>query len=1273
MARPEAVAVGGYYKTPTHLIPRIAPLLSPHLNDEGEISFIDPCAGDGEAILGLMRALLKNLYASSAQLYACEMEATRAAALKKLVSESTSHWLSKGVVHGDAFRLTFNRKDKHGASVLFLNPPYDIDRVYGRLENKFLTRFSSALMDGGALLFLVPHYALRASAEFIAQEYRDVRCFKFPAEDFEAFKQVVLFARKRTPLAAPDARTVKQIQGWAEDVSGLPELPNIASEPLCELPAAPKYYGGLGEWAMRPVDVVALTRKAKPWVQTTRGGTAMPVHGILPDLPIQSLLLRQYPVATPPRPAHIAAGIASGLFNGARVEPTDPSVGLPALLVKGVFDQEYRTVEQKLDKDGAVRALVQVQQPRLVATVLDLSTHQYHTLKAGDAGTPSIEGLTVAGLLKYYGDSLMAVMEQQCPILYDPRKDGDSIQLAPTARRLFSAQGHAAKAIVRLLGGPTATKKERSGKAAILLGEIGSGKTSVALAVSNTVGSKRPLVLCPPHLLTSWRNEAAAVLPDADVRVLTSIGELEAVANDKSDRTIISLVSRETAKLSHGWEGVGAVCPKCGGMTPAGVDLAKKRSRCENVHVRGRGPTACLALKMANQLSRFAPQNATIHSLLRGRHDQKRLEVFAQRLEQQPPKYPGFVASYFDEILPELINSADPYIEALVWILLALGDAERIERSARAFLELPGYRDQELGRNLLLLLPPHDARQTAVVAEQQAKRSNSYSSWDPWHQFTTTLESVKSGESHVRIGNLSVSWADGKLKVSDVESRTLEAACEALYGVYRLAGFRFIGPCDEFLFQAVPEPRRIALAQHIVRRHRDVFDFLILDEAHEYASDGSAQERSAHRLTGLGLPTILMTGTIMNGYAKSLFTNMWAVSPAFRNEFQRSDEQRFIDRYGYRKRIVDVDEDKIEVAEFGAMSDRVVQHQSGRVVGNAPGILPLFLLRHLLPISVTLHKTDLALDLPLCRQERCLVEPDSELKSRYDRLQQALVNRIKHDQFDPELAGRLFGQLAELPSYLDRSTRDTGNTEDGVYEIRYPESVGSALVASQEAFDSSEVLPKEQWLLDKIDLELSEGRNIMVFTWHVNLLPRLSDLIAKHTGLKVPILYANKVPTAKRQDWIDRQIVNRGARVMVTNPVAIQTGLNNLVHFATEIWMENPACNPIIFRQAMGRVDRIGQQLETRIYSPIYAGTLQVTLYDLLLKKVAVSVSTDGLDPESALLAAGVGEDEYLTGLSIGKQLWAMLSDGVVKEERGTVYKPGKREDVLSMLASVEE
>lgn len=1270
MARKESVALGGYFPTPTHLIPRIAPLLEKHMGDE-EVTFADPCAGEGTAILGLIKQWVKP---QRAKLFACEMEGTRSATLRQACQEVGYH-LTTNLLHGDAFHTTFKRGSRDGVSVLFLNPPYDQDREYRRLEHKFLTRFTPMLMSGGALIFVVPFYALKASAELLATEYMNVRCFKFPDADFESFKQVVLFAQKALTRHLPDPEILAQVESYAQDASQLPELPNIMSAPLARIEASRSYHEGLEEWVLRPADLSSLMAKARPWVQSTKAGVYTPVRGVLPDLPVHELMLRKYPVATPPRPAHIAAGIAAGIFNGARVEPTDYRLDLPPLLVKGVFDQEYRTIEEKDSKDGDATILVQVQQPKLVATVLDLRTHKYHTL--GNSGTcdPSIDGMTVGGLLRYYGDSLMAVMEQQCPILYDPRRDGESISLAPTDRTPFTAQAHAAKALVKLLGGPDLPLRKRQGKAAFLLGEIGSGKSTVSLVVSKTVGAKRPLIICPPHLLTSWANEVAAVLPEAEVRILDSVGELEALAQDTRAQTIVAVLSRETAKLSHGWERIGDTCPKCGNPTPHG-DLAKLRSRCEARTLRNpSSDVAKVVLKLCRQLMQFAPQDPTIQSLMRSRWAKKQASFLATKRETKPLAFPGFVPSYFDAALAELLprfSEGERVRQAIVWILLCTASEERISATAEHFLSQPGYYEKDFGRELLLLLPPSGERQVEAVSRYKSS-STSYH-YSPWGGFEKNVEDAQKGEAYIRVAGLPLSWAKGILTLDEnAPARSLKAATQALNALSHLAGLKWSKPCGEFLFQAVPEPRRVALAQHIVKQFPKTFDFLIVDEAHEYSTEGSAQERAAHRLMGLGIPTIEMTGSVMNGYAESLFMNMWAVSPGFRQEFKREDKARFNDRYGYRKRVViqkAVDPGK--VIEFGTMSDRVTS--TARVIGNAPGVLPLFLLRHLLPISVTLHKADLALDLPPCKQEKHLIDPGPELAARFQHLRDTLVARIRKDMFVEGMAGKLFGQLAELPSYVDRATADTGNTPTGDFEIRYPESVGSLLVATQPPLPASTVLPKEQWLIDQVKRELAEGRNVMVFSWHVSLLPRLARLISEALdGEKVPILYANKVPTAKRQDWITKQVVQKGARVMVTNPVAIQTGLNNLVHFATEIWMENPACNPIIFRQAIGRVDRIGQLVETRILFPIYTGTLQPQLYDLLLQKVAVSISTDGLDPESALLAAGVGTDEFLTGLSIGKQLWAMLSEGVLPTTSEPVYRmtPKKPISVFDLINSV--
>lgn len=1257
MARLASISIGGYYPTPPHLIPRITPLLEPCFDSNAKITFLDPCAGNGEAVLTLIKAWTK---ISNADLYAAEMEATRAETLKKSCSE-LDYSLSRNIIHGDAFRIAC---ESNGVSVLFLNPPYDIDKTYGRLENKFLTRFTPTLSEGGVLIYIVPYYALKASVNFIASEYDKVQCFRFPKDDFEVFKQIVLFAHKTGTRLSPDPELCLKIKTWAEDPSSLKELPHIGSKSFGGIPRLDRYYYGFSKWTLKSIDITALTQKIQPWVQT-KGGTYSPIHGILPDLPIQELLLRKYPVATPPRPAHIAVGIASGIFNGSRIESTEKS--LPPLLIKGVFDKEYKTIEEKRNKNGVVTSVVQVQQPKLVTTVLDLNTHKYHVLKADDNTDADIENLTVAGLLKHYSQSLMQVMEQQCPILYDPRKDGKTVTLAKTDRKLFVAQEHVSKALVHLLGGPNIPLNKRRKKSAILLGEIGSGKTSCVLAVGETIGAKRPLVVCPPHLLTSWSQEIASVLPWAKIKILESITDLEELANAKDD-LIITLLSRETAKLSHGWRGVNLVCPKCGALVPP-EDLVKKRSRCDARHIQVIGTLARTVMKLANQLVKYAPSDTTIYTLLYSPWGRKRIYHYQKSTVKW--LFPGFSPTYFDETILELLaRYEDDHVliaKALVWILLSLDNQEYIAQVAEHLIGLNHHLGQEFGRNLLLMLKPNSDLQRKIVAKYATESSY----WSPWANFNHLVEEVQKEDPYVKVAEIPISWFNGVLKIGgDIQAKSLEAAKAVLETLAHVCHFTRTEPCEEPLFCAVPEPRRIALAKYIQKNTPKLFDFLIIDECHEYNSDGSAQARAAHRLISLGMPTILMTGSVMNGYAESLFANMWAVSPDFRKEFNYNEKQKFNDRYGYRKRILTDKDSGGNIIEFGSMTDRITQE---RVAGNAPGVLPLFLLRHLLPISATLHKADLVLDLPPCHQEKCLIEPGEEITKRFKRLQRIIVDQIKRDQFIPERSGKLFGQLAELPSYLDRATADTGNTENGDYEIRYPESIGSELVTYQEALDANTVLPKEQWLLETVEREINEGRNVLVFSWHVNLLPRLARLISNAIDIHVPILYADKVPTGKRQDWITKQVVAKNARVMVTNPVAIQTGLNNLIHFSTEIWMENPACNPIIFRQAIGRIDRIGQTKETKILCPLYVDTLQEQLHELLLRKVAISISTDGLDPESALLAAGVGVEDILAGLSIGKQLWAMLSEGVYHSEKPTWKKIQhyQESDIISLIESV--
>lgn len=1268
MARQASIASGGYFPTPSDVIPLITKQLV--VGDGKDFSYVDPCAGDGSALLDAID-LLHPPESNTAciSVYTVELEKTRHAALKENVSNRVRDWRSRdSVLHGDAFKVTWQHPQhgNRGLSLLWLNPPYDIDPQHGRLEEKFLSRFASVLMGRGVLVFLVPFYALKASARTLATEFDDISCFRFPDESFSAYKQVALFATKRSEsLMEPDAAIEAMILGWAADSSCIPVL-NRTAEPKYEIPPEPQYGRGIEQWQVRSVDYHGLIALVQPWSMTDRSGKSQDVPGILPEGKLDDLLVRKYPIAMPPRSAHIAAGIAAGIFNGRRIGPDDPSSPLPEILVKGVFDKEFRTVDEKTNKDGDTTGLIQIQQPKLVTTVLDLSTNEYVTIEPSSdrRSQEKISDMTMGDLLAAYGRGLMDVMLQQCPVQHDPSRSEDTLELPPLERPLYHAQSHATMAAIKLLGGLEASKAKRRHKSAFVLGEIGSGKTSVALATAEAIKSQRILVMCPPHLLTSWQDQIKAVVPWYRTLVLQDVEDVQRLAALEDDVPTIAIVSRETAKLGHGYEAAPR-CGKCGNLAPEGIDHAKKRSRCEFKTLEPRGEFGRLLMNLAYDLLHVFPEDSRVRQVVRTGPVAKMAPNWAAKKREQP----SYVTTMWDRLVKR--QNLDLAVDALLTsdnalslnliaqLVIADPRPDLIIRVARAFYGRPvephAYTTPEhisLARKLMLLCPPSKDLFTWVEtfraedAERNKDRSpysyygQSKDPWKNWAAYHANLwedgPSVNEWEYHEIRRDKDV-LLFGKSTVGD-KTNALDALLSAVKH-----SFKWSEECGEPLFQAAARPCRFPLATYICRKHSTLFDLLILDEGHEYATDGSAQERSAHRLTSLGIPTLLLTGTVMNGYAESLFTNMWALSESFRREFDRDERTRFVDRYGYRKRLVeDRDKESGKVVEYGSMSDRI--ERSERMIGDAPGVLPLFLLRYLLPISVTLHKTDLAIDIPKCSEIVEHVSATSKMLETFERLQTALLRQITKDRFDPDFAGKLWGAMAELPSYLDLATEDVGNTEEGRYEIRYPESVGGALIASAEPLPATTLLPKEAWLLDRVEQSLSEDRNVLVFAWHTKLLPRLSRLIEMRTGEKCPILNPAKVSTEKRERWINQEIINKKRRVMVVNPVTVQTGLNNLVYFADEIWMENPACNPVTYRQAVGRVDRIGQKKPTGILFPLYRDTSQQELHSLLLQKVAVSMSTDGLDGESAMRAAGIGDESGFSSFAVGRQLYELLT-----------------------------
>lgn len=1411
MARTASTAIGGYYPTPSRVVSHIVNAFEKP--DAGtDVAVLDPCAGKGEAVIQFARGI--STPRNTPKVYAIELENRRHDTLQENL-RNYANYDRRFDLHGDAFSAPLKTDPENdGFSVLYLNPPYDTDKKFVRVEEKFLDRFTSTLMVGGVLVFIVPGYALSASANTLGQHYENIECFRFPDPDWDDFKQVVLFARRRTSLMSPVGSVVSMVQGLAKDPMSLPTTEMIRQKyiiPLC----AHKTGVDRSFWVSNPVDMDVLRTEFKLWHVHDRGGRILRVESAVPDPTDPNYLTRVYPTLMPPKAAHIAAGIASGAFNGERVTADDPSTGAPDLLVKGVFDKEFVVIEEKENQEGDKVGEVAAQQPRLVVTVLDITTNKYHVLKSTveSSGTVNPAEMSVGDLLILYGQNLLKLLKEHCPVLHDPKNPDHAIEIHPMARAPFKAQAQGVMAAVKELGGLGVPMSARKGKAVVVLGEVGAGKSSMSLQTALTIGSNRPLVMCPPHLLENWQREVATVYPQARTMVLRDIDDVKAFNGAKDLGVVVGIVSRETAKLGHAWTPIRAhtrpvvTCPKCG-ANPPDKDLVKSHAVCENAVREPLNTAAAFALTLAGIILPGFPADLVVMDFFKTGfgdtlartyrkkfesnfaegeklEDKEALQRKVQRGILRSRRLKDAVSTWVDTITTEA------ELEALVKILLGIAEPDFSLRVFKTLME----RAKDTSNispfvNVLLTIPygVEAFEEGFGIYEQRSLAGTS-----PYNipNVREDLRCLRSKAESLQTGAADHSWTyqdwsrvSGKVCYKQGIWGRAQNLVFALETLVASATWKKGGACGERLYQAVPDPRRYPLSSYISRKYPNCFDTLIVDECftgdtlisaergevpikdiregervwsrtesgeivlrcvnrvfekvptkgllrvetsegiltctpehkfyadsqwvpakdlregqslitsegcqrarflsvresletddlvydlevdethcyfagnvlvhncHELSSEGSAQERSGHRLMNIGHPVIALTGSIMNGYAASLFTNWWAMFRSFRQEFDRSDSSMFVDRYGYRKVLRQyVDRDSKKIVAYGSSSDRVELKETDR--GYAPGVLPKFILSHLLRHAVTLHKTDLELDLPPLIQIQVPVIADDDLLSRHWNGVNALGDRIRDDR-GTELHGKLWGQMAEIPSHLDRAVHELGTDKDtGDYVIKYPESareiVGDdgMIVARIPGFPNSSLLPKEKAMLETLEKELSEGRRVLVFSHHIEVMPRLARIIEENLGIKVPILESSKVPTAKRQSWIDSKVVAKSAKVMVTNPICIQTGLNNLVYFHSMWWHENPACNPIVKRQAEGRLDRIGQTKEVRSYFPVINGSLQTHLHSLLLHKVAVSMATDGLDAETALQAAGVGDSGVVTGFSVGRILYDIITKGL--------------------------
>ena len=461
--------------------------------------------------------------------------------------------------------------------------------------------------------------------------------------------------------------------------------------------------------------------------------------------------------------------------------------------------------------------------------------------------------------------------------------------------------------------------------------------------------------------------------------------------------------------------------------------------------------------------------------------------------------------------------------------------------------------------------------------------------------------------------------------------------------VFKDAEDKEIGTCGEVLRQvdktaSTNLQTRLSVAEYVKRQwKKGSIDLLIADEVHEYKGGATGQGNAFAQMASVAKKTIGLTGTLLNGYASSLFYILWRLNPSLmKNELniEYSGVKQFVQIYGAHEETVEVSETTIE----GVVT------KMGRVVNvkEKPKISP-FLLSLLLDFTIFLRLDEIKMEnlaLPDYDETIELVDVDAEWNGRYMNYIGEIAKRIRKDK-------RFLGNLAndalavpDMPYTVHTAQNELKYTPRVVRSAdQIPALLETINSVSRDEVSASDikVLPrtaKEIRLIELVKEELEQGRNCLVYVHFSNkgVGDSINELLTETlSGYKVNQLKAN-VDAKKRQVWIK----NNPCNVLICNPELVKTGLD-LLEFPTIIFYET-SYNVFTLKQASRRSWRIGQTEAVKVIFMAYRDSPQHKALELIGAKVAAANSLEGrLSGDDDL--SSMGEDEDNIQLALAKAI----------------------------------
>ncbi len=442
---------------------------------------------------------------------------------------------------------------------------------------------------------------------------------------------------------------------------------------------------------------------------------------------------------------------------------------------------------------------------------------------------------------------------------------------------------------------------------------------------------------------------------------------------------------------------------------------------------------------------------------------------------------------------------------------------------------------------------------------------------------------------------------------------------------------RFCPHCGEALWQdtrTFSKPKegrtwrknpRVPLAKFIAKRYPHRVQLLIADECHEGKSAATDQGEALSVLANAAHKVLGLTGTLFGGQASSLYALEYLFNPTMRRRYPwGSGLARWVRDMGVLERIV----------TYKPSYDKAGVYTGKRRIENkpkeAPGCSPS-LVAEILDHCVFVDLPDIGRKMPDFQEIPVPIKPDSEMAALYTEAKGKLGQYLFQCKLEGD-ASALGMYLQTLLSWPSAPYR----TETCIHRKRLSRDSDEVLeipVHTIPSLAEDKIYAKEQWLLDTVNEELSQGRGVAIFcrqTGTRDIQPRLEQLIKQHVPLAKPFVLKGSVEASKREAVLNRQ-VEHGVNILICNPILVMTGLD-LVAFPSLIFFE-PLYSLYVMGQASRRAWRLIQDKACKTFYPFYTDLMEHQAIELVGRKTQAANLLYGNSTSGGLteLASGGG------------------------------------------------